>query len=109
MEKESEYQLRTLLKEQNFNNSFLFNSPSENETLKVLFKNSSKSGNSYGIPDCIYYDGLNLIIMECKSHSFTFAEKDYIFYYNTIKNNSLTDNIIKELLIASIQFYKIYN
>ncbi len=86
MEKQSEFQLRTLLEQNKFNKEYLFNSPSENEILKDLFKNSSKSGDGCGIPDCIYFDGVNLIIMECKSHSLTSAQKDYHFYYNSIKD-----------------------
>ncbi len=86
VEKTSEYKLRKILYENNFNKEFLFDSPSSNKILKELFKNSSKnnSGNQ-GIPDCLYFNNNTLIIMECKSNNLQKAEKDYIHYYNFIK------------------------
>ena len=84
-EKTSEYQLRKILYENNFNKEFLYDSPSKHKILKELFKNSSKnnSGNK-GIPDCIFFNNEILIIMECKSNNLQFAEKDYLHYYNLI-------------------------
>ncbi len=88
-EKTSEYNLRTILNENNFNKEFLFDTPSSNKILKELFKNSSKnnSGNQ-GIPDCLFFNNETLIIMECKSSNLNCAEKDYLHYYNFVKETN---------------------
>ncbi len=88
-EKISEFQLRKILNENDFNKEFLFDTPSNNVILKELFKNSSKnnSGNQ-GIPDCLFFNNETLIIMECKSSNLNFAEKDYLHYYNFVKDTN---------------------
>ncbi len=105
-EKTSEYQLRTILNKNNFNKEFLFDSPSNNEILKELFKNSSKnnSGNN-GIPDCIFFNNETLIIMECKSNNLNFAELDYLHYYNFVKE---TDYKIYGICFVNKNNYNIY-
>ncbi len=108
MEKQSEYELRCILNKENFNKNCLFNSITENEILKNLFKNASKnnSGNC-GFPDYIYFDNKTLIIMECKSHNLVNAVKDYLHYFSFVKNN-VNYNIFGIAFVNSTN-YKIFN
>lgn len=67
-EKISESELSILLNKTGFDKNKIYHTITENESLKKIFKNCSKTGNGNGYPDRIYFDGLNLIIFECKSN-----------------------------------------
>ena len=91
-EKQSEYFLRNILNSCSLKqNIHYFNSPSENKTLKELFKNSSKNNtNLNGFPDCIYFFNNTIIIFECKSECkfLNKAIEDTKHYYNSISDKS---------------------
>ena len=67
-EKCVEFELSNLLNKTNFEKSHIFFNPNENDVLKDLFKNCSKTNKKkFGIPDRIYFNGETLIIFECKT------------------------------------------
>ena len=86
-EKRTEIYLGTILKD--FPKHNIYYNPSENETLKEIFKNASKNGNNQGIPDRIYYNKLDhiLIIFECKYDNMNKAILDLKKYKNKIRKS----------------------
>ena len=94
----------------NFDEQYLFYTPFQNDILKDIFKNCSKSGNGIGIPDRIYFDKTTLIIFECKSNNLIKAEKDIFHYINGIKMNSIKNGIKNIYGVAFVNktTYKIF-
>ena len=82
---------RNLLTVEKFNEDNLYNTPSENEILREIFKSSSKTGDGSGRPDRIYFNHEEniLIIMENKGKNLKNAERDYKLYYNAVRNKCI--------------------
>ncbi len=87
-EKESEYQLQTILIENKFNIDCIYYSIFNNKILKELFSNCSKTGNKFGVPDRIYFDKSTLIIFECKNNNLNKANDDIKTYIQKLKPNN---------------------
>lgn len=87
-EKDTEFELHTLLINENFNKELIFSTINKNSLLKDLFKNCSKTGNGFGIPDRIYLDKNTIIIFECKFNNLNKAIEDIKFYINNLIVNN---------------------
>lgn len=87
-EKHSEFHLQNLLIKEKFNEKNLYYNIHENNILKNLFKNCSKSGKKFGIPDRIYFDNDILIIFECKFKNLNNAIKDIEHYIFNLQENN---------------------
>jgi hypothetical protein len=105
-EKRSEFELRELLHSSNFNKSNLYYSIFENHILKKIFAKCSKNGNSYGIPDCVYFDNNTLIIFECKKDNLHMATQDIKKYCRQLLNSNHYNIYWVEFVNTNI--YKIY-
>lgn len=92
-EKSIEISLSNILNTKNFNEEFIYFSPNENEDLKNLFKNCSKTKKkNNGIPDRIFYDKKTLIIFECKNNSKK-CISDIFHYLENLNNVSSYNNL----------------
>lgn len=94
MEKQTEILLSECLKE--WNQEYLHYSPKEDKMLKQVFKTASKNGKSMGIPDRIYLDKNNkiLIVFECKIDNLDEAKKDLELYKIHMNYENLNNYII---------------
>jgi type I restriction enzyme M protein len=79
-EKRTEEFLYQLLKDNLFEDKFIFRTPNEHPTLKNIFAKASKTGNGQGIPDRLYFDEKVLIVFECKKSCLDTAQKDLKLY-----------------------------
>jgi predicted RNA methylase len=91
-----------------FDQSNIYYAPSENPTLKEIFKKASKKGAGIGIPDRIYYDGKILIVFECKRLKLLDAKKDLEIYKNKMIIADMNDLGIYYVAFAK-DIYEIYN
>jgi predicted RNA methylase len=88
-EKRTESELNTLLGK--FPQANIYFTPSEHPDLKKIFRKASKKGGGgAGIPDRLYYDTVEklLIIFECKASNINAAIKDLKIYDNSIEKIS---------------------
>lgn len=99
--------LDNLLQKNKFIESNIYYSPTKNKILKSIFKNCSKKGIGRGIPDRIYFDEANklLIIIECKYDDINKAIKDLKIYKEKLINK--TYNIYYVAFVENN--YEIYN
>lgn len=109
-EKRSETYLDLLLND--FPKANIFYSPNENAFLKEIFKYASKSGDSYGIPDRIYFDSESkiLVIFECKNNKPNNGIKKAIDDLKIYKNKIINVNDMVLYFVAVIdKYYEIYD
>lgn len=110
MEKRNEMFLGNLLEEAGFPNEKIFLSPSENNDLKYIFRNASKSTEmGRGIPDRIIYDGKTLIIFEVKPRSLSDAVSDLSIYHEKISIQDNDQFDIFYVAFVNAKEYKIFN
>lgn len=105
-EKVTEIFLEKLLEKFPKNN--IYYTHNSNETLKNIFKNASKTGCGIGIPDRIYFNEKDniLIIFECKYDNINKAISDLKIY----KNKICVNQNIQVFYIAVVNNnYKIFN
>lgn len=107
-EKKVETILDNLLIKNKFDENNIYYSPSKNQILKNMFKTSSKTGLKNGIPDRLYFDEHNklLIIFECKSSNINKAVNDLKIYSKKITNY---DNYHIFYVAFVEDYYEIYD
>jgi len=107
-EKVVEYVLHQLLL--SFDRDIIFYNPSEHPTLKLLFRNASKTGSGMGMPDRILFDEQKkiLVVIECKPTLITNALSDLKHYSNNIDHSCITGFKIWYVAVVN-DTYEIYD
>jgi type I restriction enzyme M protein len=104
-EKRTETYLAKTLQSGNFEPNCIYYSPTENNALKHIFSQASKSGSKNGIPDRLYFDGRILIVFECKTNSLHQAFRDLVCYKEKMIDYSNYDVFFVSVIPGTYDIY----